>query len=42
MVDTDENPASSAEQDDEHLRNVDDGCGCTEIWEHVAEQRDSD
>ena len=25
--------------DDDHLDDVDDGCGCTEIWEHLSEQR---
>ena len=24
--------------DDEHLRNVPDGAGCTEIWEHLSER----
>lgn len=24
----------------EHLQNVEDGCGCTEIWEHMSEERD--
>ncbi|WP_255475207.1 hypothetical protein [Halapricum sp. CBA1109] len=27
---------------DEHLEDVDDGCGCTEIWEHLSEGRDDD
>jgi len=26
----------------EHLEDVDDGCGCTEIWEHLSEERDDD
>ena len=25
----------------EHLDDVEDGCGCTEIWEHMSEERDS-
>ncbi len=25
----------------EHL-DVEDGCGCTELWEHTSEQRDTD
>lgn len=25
----------------DHLDNVEDGCGCTEIWEHLSEERDS-
>jgi hypothetical protein len=24
----------------EHLDGVEDGCGCTEIWEHLSENRD--
>ena len=38
--------ASSEQQDDEeeeireHLQDVDDGCGCAEIWEHMSEERD--
>jgi hypothetical protein len=27
---------------DDHLDGVEDGCGCTEIWEHLSEQRDGD
>ncbi|RKD98062.1 hypothetical protein ATJ93_1064 [Halopiger aswanensis] len=26
----------------EHLADVDDGCGCTEIWERLADIRTSD
>lgn len=25
----------------DHLDNVEDGCGCTEIWEHMSEERES-
>jgi len=28
--------------DDDHLDDVEDGCGCTEIWEHLSEQRTQD
>jgi hypothetical protein len=24
-----------------HLADVEDGCGCTEIWEHMSENRDT-
>ncbi|WP_276275571.1 MULTISPECIES: hypothetical protein [Haloarcula] len=24
----------------DHLEDVEDGCGCTEIWEHLSEERD--
>jgi hypothetical protein len=26
----------------EHLDDVEDGCGCTEIWEHLSEERDDE
>ncbi len=25
--------------DTSHLDNVEDGCGCTEIWEHMSDER---
>jgi len=25
--------------DDSHLEDVEDGCGCAEIWEHLSDQR---
>ena len=28
------------ERDDAHLDDIEEGAGCTEIWEHLAEQRD--
>ena len=27
---------------DEHLDGVEDGCGCTEIWEHLSDRRGDD
>ncbi|WP_435361497.1 hypothetical protein [Haloarchaeobius sp. DFWS5] len=27
---------------DEHLQDVDVGAGCTEIWEHLSDQRDEE
>lgn len=30
------------EVDDEHLQDVPDGAGCTEIWEHLSTKRDDD
>ena len=27
---------------DDHLDDVDDGCGCTEIWEHLSDRRGED
>ena len=28
------------ERVDDHLTDVEEGAGCTEIWEHLSEQRD--
>lgn len=36
-IDTSE--PNSDDIDRSHLDGVDDGCGCTEIWEHLSEQR---
>lgn len=33
---------AETERDDEHLSDVEDGCGCAEVWEHLSEQRASD
>jgi hypothetical protein len=33
---------SGGRSEDEHLSNVDDGCGCAEVWEHLSEQRAGD
>jgi len=30
----------SRTDDYEHLDDIDDGCGCAEVWEHTSEQRD--
>jgi len=42
---SDDDPADAASADggvraDAHLDDVADGCGCTEIWEHLSEERD--
>ncbi|EMA43220.1 MULTISPECIES: hypothetical protein [Halococcus] len=29
------------EPNTDHLDDVDDGCGCTEIWEHLSEEREA-
>lgn len=29
-----------ADVDTSHLEDVEDGCGCTEIWEHMSDERD--
>ncbi len=28
--------------DTSHLDGVEDGCGCTEIWEHLSDERDEE
>jgi len=38
------NATAETEAEDEapttdHLDDVEDGCGCTEIWEHLSERR---
>jgi hypothetical protein len=35
-------PAESPDErvDTSHLDDVDDGCGCAEVWEHLSERRD--
>jgi len=35
-------PDVEEQQVREHLEDVEDGCGCAEIWEHLSEQRDGD
>ncbi|QPV65189.1 hypothetical protein I7X12_18470 [Halosimplex litoreum] len=37
-----EEPADGAARADAHLDDVADGCGCTEIWEHLSEERADD
>lgn len=36
---------SDAEEGDErldaHLQDIDDGCGCTEVWEHTSAAREA-
>ena len=32
----------STEKEDNHLDEVEDGCGCTEIWEHLSDHRADD
>ncbi|WP_436928870.1 hypothetical protein [Halosimplex halobium] len=38
----DEESADGDARADAHLDDVDDGCGCTEIWEHLSEERADD
>jgi hypothetical protein len=37
-----EEEADETDRDDDHLADVPDGAGCTEIWEHLAERREAD
>jgi hypothetical protein len=38
----DERVLRSERADQDHLRGVEDGCGCAEVWEHLSEQRERD
>ena len=35
-------PRDDDREQADHLSDVDDGCGCAEIWEELAEARGSD
>lgn len=39
---SDDNREARDHADDNHLSDVPDGSGCTEIWEHLSEERDDD
>jgi hypothetical protein len=32
----------SEDDEREHLSDVEDGCGCAEVWEHLSERRGND
>ena len=32
--------STGRERDDAHLQDIDDGCGCVEVWEHMSDGRD--
>ncbi|WP_132059132.1 hypothetical protein [Halorussus amylolyticus] len=40
--DADESRATDDADDRSHLSDLADGSGCTEIWEHLSEQRERD
>jgi len=45
MKQTTAQPETKSKADDAdraHLQDVEDGCGCTEIWEHMSEGRDDE
>lgn len=31
--------SNTTDRDASHLDDIDDGCGCAEVWEHMSEQR---
>lgn len=31
---------SDEPRDDDHLADIEEGAGCTEIWEHLSEKRE--
>ncbi|WP_281193581.1 hypothetical protein [Halorubrum sp. F4] len=37
---TDSTPSEAATEEGDHLEDLKDGAGCTEIWEHLSENRD--
>jgi len=37
QVESDDEPR---EVDTSHLDDVEDGCGCAEVWEHLSDERD--
>lgn len=39
---TAEEPGEDTERERVHLSDVEDGAGCTEIWEHLSERRDDE
>lgn len=34
--------ADESSVDSGHLDDVEDGCGCTEIWEHLSEEQEEE
>ncbi|RAW46149.1 hypothetical protein DQW50_05060 [Halorubrum sp. 48-1-W] len=37
---TDTTPSEAATEESDHLADLKDGAGCTEIWEHLSENRE--
>jgi hypothetical protein len=42
MTDAKQDMDEPAESPSDHLDDVDDGCGCAEVWEHLSENRDDE
>ncbi|EMA60001.1 hypothetical protein [Halorubrum kocurii] len=40
-AETEPNAEGEAEPDASHLDDIEDGAGCTEIWERLSERRES-
>lgn len=38
----DDDAEEDAAEEEDHLSDVADGSGCTEIWEHLSERRDDE
>ncbi|WP_117594282.1 hypothetical protein [Haloprofundus halophilus] len=38
-ADTDRSADADCPTDDDHFSGLEDGAGCTEIWEHLSERR---
>ena len=36
------NMTGTDDRDDEHLDDIEDGCGCAEVWEAMSEKRSDD
>ena len=34
--------SEKSERPSEHVADVEDGCGCAEVWEHLSDHRDDD
>jgi hypothetical protein len=32
---------TTSDVDSSHLKDIDDGCGCAEVWEALSERRDT-
>ncbi|MFC7081988.1 hypothetical protein [Halorussus caseinilyticus] len=39
---TEESTDETTDRDQSHLTDVEDGAGCTEIWEHLSDRREND
>lgn len=39
-AETEQSARTGDEIDRSHLEDVEDGCGCAEVWEHLSEQRE--